>query len=85
LHLIPSDENSCRNRFFPSQKWELAPQMIFWIGRGALSASCEFAQTKFNVVFARVVIGVTSKVPSTNCQVNCKSRLTFANLIAFFD
>jgi len=33
--MIPPDEISCRNRFFPSQKWELAPQMIFWIGRAS--------------------------------------------------
>jgi len=33
LQTASSDEISCRNRFFPSQKWELSLQMIFWIGR----------------------------------------------------
>jgi len=36
--MIPSDENSCRNRFFPSQKWEFGPHTSFWIGRGVKPA-----------------------------------------------
>lgn len=33
LQMIPFDENSCRNRFLLSHKWELGPQTSFWIGR----------------------------------------------------
>ncbi|MFA6930615.1 MAG: hypothetical protein WCT05_09820, partial [Lentisphaeria bacterium] len=38
LQMIPSYENSCQNRFLPSQKWELGPQTNLWIGRDATEA-----------------------------------------------
>ena len=34
LQMIPSYENSCQNRFLPSQKWELGLHTSFRIGRG---------------------------------------------------